>query len=298
MLMAAPLLLLKVGTMKSVFGPLVRINPCQTLIASMVFLFIAVCMLASAQQASADGWGTLKGQIVVAGDAPTNPTENVDDHPDKAVCLVDGVVPPDDNIVVGDEGQLRDVFVMMVTKGKGADAPIHESYDQEADEDSEEVLAIDNVACRFVPHALYVRAGQSVKLKNSDTVGHNCHIITFTNEHNINLPAGGEVDVILENSHKTPGQVKCDIHKWMDGVILVRDNPYVAITDEEGNFEIENVPEGEWEFQFWHKKGAYLKKLKVDGYKVSRKGIVDVKIEADAELDLGKMEVPGDSLNK
>ena len=143
-----------------------------------------------------------------------------------------------------------------------------------------------------------MRAGQSVKLKNSDTVGHNCHIITFTNEHNINLPAGGEVDIVLENSHKTPGQVKCDIHKWMDGVILVRDNPYVAITDEEGNFEIQNVPEGEWEFQFWHKKGAYLKKLKVDGYKVSRKGIVDVKIEADAELDLGKMEVPGDSLNK
>jgi plastocyanin len=286
--------------MKSFFGRFVRIELKPSLIASMVFPIAA--MLVSAPQASAvifdGGWGTLKGQIVVSGDVPEIPVENVGDGPDKEACLVDGVIPKDDNLVVSEEGQLRDVFVMMVTKGKGENAPIHQSYDAEPDEDSEDVLCIDNVACRFVPHALYVRAGQSVKLKNSDTVGHNCHIITFTNEHNINLPAGGDVDVVLENSHKTPGQVKCDIHKWMDGVILVRDNPYVAITDEQGNFEILNVPEGEWEFQFWHKKGAYLKKLKVDGYKVSRKGIIDVKIEADGELDLGKMEVPGDSLNK
>jgi len=286
--------------MKSFNGRFVRINPRLMVLASMTFLIASVGMLAAADQASAalvDGWGTLKGQIVVSGDVPEIPVENVGDGPDKEACLVDGEVPKDDNLVVGEEGQLRDVFVMMVTKGKGENAPIHESFDQEADEDAEE-LEIDNVACRFVPHALYVRAGKSVKLKNSDTVGHNCHIITFTNEHNVNLPAGGDVDIVLENSHKTPGQVKCDIHKWMDGVILVRDNPYVGITDEEGNFEIQNVPEGEWEFQFWHKKGAYLKKLEVEGYKVSRKGIIDVNIEADGELDLGKMEVPGDSLNK
>jgi len=241
--------------MKSFFGQFVPTNG-----ALRVVILAGVGMWMAVGQASAvladGGWGTLKGQVVVSGEAPPSPIEVVDDHPDGALCLVDGELPADDNLVIGEEGQLRDVFVMMVAKGKGADAPIHESYDQEPDEDSEEVLSIDNVACRFVPHALYVRAGRSVKLKNSDTVGHNCHITTFANELNTNLPAGGEVDVVLKNSHKTPGTVRCKIHEWMDGIILVRDNPYVGITDEEGNFEIPNVPEGEWEFQFWHKKGA------------------------------------------
>ena len=287
--------------MKSFFGHSVRVVSALRIALGMAAI-AAISIVASSSGATAapvdGGWGSLKGQVMVSGDVPESPLENVEGSADKDVCLVDGEVPKDDNLVVGKQGQLRDVFVMMVTKGKGKNAPIHPSYDDQPDEDSDDVLAIDNVACRFVPHALYVRAGRSVKLKNSDTVGHNCHIITFTNEHNVNLPAGGEVDLTLENSHKTPGQVKCDIHKWMDGVILVRDNPYVAITDEDGNFEIENVPAGQWEFQFWHKKGAYLKKLEVEGYKVSRKGIIDVNIEADAALDLGKMEVPGDALNK
>ena len=265
-----------------------------------------------AAAALVDGWGTLQGKIIFAGEVPEIPVENVGDSPDKALCLVDGELPLDDNLVVGDDGGLRDVFVMMVTKGKGANAPVHPFYDDESDADADgaeddsdgdsegtggEIL-IDNVACRFVPHALFVRAGSSLKLKNSDTVGHNCHIVTFANEHNVNLPAGGEVDIVLKNSHKAIGEVKCDIHKWMDGVILVRDNPYVAITDEDGSFQIKNIPEGEWEFQFWHKKGGYLKKIEIEGYKVSRKGIIDVNIEAGKELDLGQMQVPGVSLNK
>ena len=260
-------------------------------------LVAAMFSLTVSSFAVADGgWGSLKGKIVVSGDVPESPAEPIDDHPDKALCLVDGEIPADDNLVVDDEGSLRDVFVMMYTKGKGETAPIHESYDAAPEESKE--MEIDNVACRFVPHALYVRAGQSVKLKNSDTVGHNCHITTFNNEHNVNLPAGEETDITLKNSHKIPGQVKCDVHKWMDGVILVRDNPYVAISGEDGTFEIKNIPEGEWEFQFWHKKAGYLRKLEAGDLKVGRRGEVEIEIAADQTLDMGTLEVPGESLSK
>ena len=52
--------------------------------------------------------------------------------------------------------------------------------------------------------------------------------------------------MVLQHSEKVPGEVKCDVHKWMDGVLMVRDNPYVAITDAQGKFQIENIPAGEW----------------------------------------------------
>jgi len=132
-------------------------------------LSIALVNVADAQE----GWGTLKGQVVVSGDVPENPTENVDNHRDQSICLVDGELPKDDNIMVGEGGGLRDVFVMMYVKGKGADAPVHESY---AVDDEAQQVSIDNVKCRFVPHALFVKTGQKVLLKNSDSVGHNCHI--------------------------------------------------------------------------------------------------------------------------
>ena len=235
------------------------------------------------------GWGTLKGQVVISGDAPEAAVEKIDDHPDKALCLVDGELPKDDNIVVDENGGLRDVFVMMYVKGKGKDAPIHESYSEDNDDQE---LSIDNVNCRFVPHALFVRTGQTVLLKNSDTVGHNCQITTFNNECNINLPAGDGVPIKFDKSDKIPGMVNCKMHEWMDGVVLIRDNPYVAITDSAGNFEIKNVPAGEWDFQFWHNKAGYMKKLESGTYKFGRKGEAEVEIANEAETDMGKLEFP------
>ncbi len=258
----------------------------QMLVIAICGLFVCCCATAVDAQ---DGWGTLKGQVVISGDAPEMPLEKVDDHPDKSICLVDGELPKDDNIVVDENGGLRDVFVMMYVKGKGADAPIHESYSKD---DEEKELSIDNVKCRFVPHALFVQTGKSVLLKNSDTVGHNCQVTTFNNECNVNLPAGDSVPVKFEKSDKIPGIVNCKMHEWMDGVVLIRDNPYVAITDGEGKFEIKNVPAGEWEFQFWHKKSGYMKKLESGTYKFGRKGQAEVKISNEGETDMGQLEFP------
>ena len=39
-----------------------------------------------------------------------------------------------------------------------------------------------------------------------------------------------------------PAEVTCDIHPWMKGYWLVLDSPYFAVTDDQGNFEIKNVP--------------------------------------------------------
>lgn len=244
-------------------------------------------------KAKTGSWGHLSGTITVDGDVEAAAAESVADHADKAVCLVDGKVPADDNIIVNAENKgLKDAYVLMYLKKKKLDA---EAYHPSYEEAKNTPVVLDNVNCRFVPHAVFVRTGQKMILKNSDPVGHNCHITTFNNEHNPTLPANSEAEVTFDVADSRPGNVTCDLHKWMDSVIFIRDNPYVAITDADGKFTIENLPEGDWEFQFWHKKVGYLKKLEVSNYKVSKKGVTTVGIKAGETMDLGEMKLPAKS---
>ncbi|MEM7783622.1 MAG: carboxypeptidase regulatory-like domain-containing protein [Planctomycetota bacterium] len=254
---------------------------------SIVCLLVFLGPFASFVAAQEEGWGNLTGQIVVAGDAPKNDEEPVGSNKDRAACLVDGKVPLDDAIVVSDENELKNVFVIMYT-GRGANKP--DSFHPMYDKSKTATMTLDNQKCRFVPKALFARTGQKLALKNSDGVGHNCRIATFNHEHNVNIPPNSSVEITLgDDDDKLPGDVFCDIHKWMDSIIFVRENPYVAITDENGKFMIENIPPGEWTFQFWHKKAGYMKTLEVDGYKLGRRGETEIKIEAGKELDLGKL---------
>lgn len=269
-----------------------------------IFLSTLVCvgltfggMASSDCSGQDDGeWGSLTGQIVVKGDVPESKPEDVGDNPDKAACLVNGKIPLDDGLVVNDKKQLRDVFVFMY-EGRGAEVPkkFHPSYEKK----KAVKLTLDNQKCRFVPKAVFARTGQTLIMKNSDNVGHNCHVTTFQQEHNINIPAGKEIELkLLDDSDKIPGEVRCDIHKWMDSVIFIRDNPYVAISDETGKFKIENIPAGDWKFQFWHKKAGYLKTIEIKGYKPDRKGIIDATITKDKALDLGTLTLPAEAFDK
>lgn len=259
-------------------------------VVSIVVSFLLGCCVATAFAQEVEGeWGNLQGQIFLTGDVPEIPLENIDK--DQQVCLT-GDPPKDDKLIVGDNGELKNVFVMMYRRSSDPEPAIHPSYE----EARQKPAVIDNVQCRFVPHAVFVQTGQPLVLKNSDEAGHNCHIITFQNEKNVNLPPGGKVEIKLENADKAPGNVTCDIHAWMDGVILVRDEPYVAISEADGTFEIRNIPAGTWKFQFWHKKAGYLKDLEVAEYKVDRRGSIEVEIVDGETLDLGKLELPADSL--
>lgn len=263
-------------------------------LAALAALFIG--SFGTSDTNAQDEWGHLTGQIVVSGDVPEQKAEEVGDSPDKKACLVDGKVPVDDGIIVNDKKQLKDVFVLMYT-GRGAETPekFHPSYAQK----KTTKLTLDNQKCRFVPKAVFARSGQTLILKNSDDVGHNCHITTFNQEHNVNIPPKKEVELKLENEEdKVPGEVRCDIHKWMDSVIFIRDNPYVAITDAEGKFKIENLPAGDWKFQFWHKKAGYLKTVEIKGYEPDRKGVIEATITKDKALDLGTLTLPAAALSK
>ena len=90
--------------------------------------------------------------------------------------------------------------------------------------------------------------------------------------------------------------VACDIHPFMQAHILAQDHPYMAASAEDGTFDINNIPAGKQEFQFWHESAGYLKDLKIGSGKSNRQGRVQLTVAAGKTLDLGDIKVPASML--
>lgn len=240
-----------------------------------------------------DGWGHLSGRIVVNGNVP-EPAELNLGTDDRAYCVGNDREFTDRSLLTGPDGGLQDAYVMMYfARGDDRRPTAHPSYAEAA----EQAVVLNNAECRFEPRAIMLRTGQNLKFTNSDSIGHNCHVVTFRNEENISLGAGQELELTLEEADRVPGIVKCDVHPWMEALILVRDEPYMAITGKDGSFRIENIPAGEWSFQFWHKRPGYLKTLTRDGEEITgRRGEMTLTIRDGETLELGDLQIPVDDL--
>jgi len=260
---------------------------------------LAVAIIAalgtSAVAVAQDGWGHLTGRIVVSGSVPAPQPLDVDK--DQAFCLRDNRQLLDPSLVVADDGGLKDAFVMMYfARGDDRRPAIHSSYDQ-----APPPVVIDNIECRFEPFAAFVRAGHDVIIRNSDDVGHNWRVVAMQddNEQNVNVAIGSEVTVTLPKAEVVPSEFTCETHKWMKGVILIRDEPYVAITGPDGTFRIENIPAGQWSFQFWHRRTNYMRDLVAgDGTAVGRRGELTVTIRDGQTTDLGELVIPASAFEK
>lgn len=265
-----------------------RLWKCSTLAAVFAAVVMNVGSLASGF--GQDGYGTLSGQIFVDGTVPAPAKSDV--NKDQAVCLADGNVIYDQSLVVGANNELQGAFVMLLLKPR-EEIKVHP--DLKAVPTEEAVL--DNNKCVFVPATLAVRTGQSVKLKNSDAAGHNCNVASFNNAKNLNLPPNSEISVTFDKNDKVPSVVKCDIHPWMVAYMLIRDDPYFAVTDAEGKFSIEKIPAGKWSFQFWHSRCGYMKDLQQGGKAIAgKRGEVEFEIKDGETLDLGKLMIEAKAL--
>jgi plastocyanin len=115
-------------------------------------------------------------------------------------------------------------------------------------------LELDNAKCLFVPHVSAVMAGAKVRIRNSDPILHNTHgFLDRLTVFNIALPTKDQV-VDITQRIKKPGvvEVVCDAHTHMRAWIVVRDNPYVAVSDDSGQFRIDEIPPGRYRVTAWH----------------------------------------------
>lgn len=221
-------------------------------------------------------WGSIKGRFVFGGDAPAAGALTVDK--DVEVCGKHKLVA--EELVVGPDKAIANVVVYVRDKDVKLNPEVAAAGKAE----------LDNKGCRFEPHVVFVQTGQELVVKNSDTVGHNSNIATVKNAPSNNLiPAGGEATVKFASEEAIPAQVTCNIHPWMKAWLLVRPNPYAAVSKPDGSFELKNLPAGELELQFWHEKGGYLGEATVGGKaEKMAKGRKKLKIAA-GDNDLGEI---------
>jgi plastocyanin len=238
---------------------------------------LALGCLATA--ALADEWGTIKGRFVFGGDAPTAAELKADK--DVEVCGKHKLV--NEELVVGADKGVANVVVYVRDKGVKVNPAA-----AEAAKAVKPVL--DNANCRFEPHVVFVQTGQEFVIKNSDTVGHNSNVATVKNPPSNNLiPAGQQATTTFSSDEAIPAQVTCNIHPWMKAWLLVRPNPYGAVSKADGSFEIKDVPAGEVELQFWHEKAGYIGEMKVGGKaEKAAKGRKKVTVAAGG-TDLGEI---------
>ncbi len=117
---------------------------------------------------------------------------------------------------------------------------------------------IDQKNCRFSPHLQVMRNGDTVQINNSDPVTHNVHTYEIIGSakrtvFNINQPP--ELKVLNKQVKLRRGnamKVECDAHDFMHGFVFVAKNPYYALVDENGHFNIDNVPPGTYTVNAWH----------------------------------------------
>jgi plastocyanin len=194
--------------------------------------------------ATASGWGTLKGRVIFEGDVPKlEPlVKQGSDVKDAAVCAKTDI--PNEKLVVAPESRgVRWAIVFL---------PRPTAVNPEAESEAKaQVVEFDQQGCTFLPHALAVMKGAKVVVKSADQAGHNVHTQLRGTVFNQGIQPGSSVDVEIKNPDNRVGRVDCDIHPWMKAWWLTLNNPYFAVTNEKGEFEIKNVPAGEQKVVVW-----------------------------------------------
>jgi hypothetical protein len=198
----------------------------------------------AAAPAAAAGSASVSGKITFDGTVPPAEKVKLNADPKCAAMHKEGLERWQLHVK---DGALADVLVYVKSGAKGPyPAPT-------------EPVLLDQKGCDYSPHMVVMRAGQPLKIRNSDDTLHNIHPRPSANsEFNIGQPKQGMESVREGEKGFTKPEVMipvgCDVHPWMRAYISVFDHPFFAVTKEDGTFEIKGLPAGEYEIEAFHGK--------------------------------------------
>jgi hypothetical protein len=224
-------------------GPRANMKTADTFRTALIAAGAAEGEAASAAGPTGTGWATIKGQFIYDGEPPERKPYGVDKE--HSICSINGQIPLQETLVVDQPSKgIKNVAVYLRDASR-----VHDSAQPKS-----EPVVFDQEHCVFKTHLLGAMVGETIELKNSDPTGHNTNLIGTG--FNPSIPGGGSITYKVQKETAVPIKVACSIHPWMVAHMLMRKNAYYAVTDDQGRFEIANVPAGEpLEFQVWHESG-------------------------------------------
>ncbi|MFC1896309.1 hypothetical protein ACFL0Q_06570 [Thermodesulfobacteriota bacterium] len=126
--------------------------------------------------------------------------------------------------------------------------------------EADALVSMDQKGLVFIPHALPVMKGTTVRFLNNDNVDHNIYFLYEKTGETLDLGTWG-CGISRDYRFLEPGVVitLCKLHLEMAAYIVVFANPYFvpALIDadtQKASFLIENVPPGSYVLNVWHKK--------------------------------------------
>ena len=228
----------------------------------------------SYQEINVQNGGTIKGNTKMIGGMPYPRVYHLILFPNIDMCAEvdtdDEMNRVLDDFKISEKGGLRDTIITLehVEAGK----PFNK-----------EPINILSENCKFFPDVNIIRQGESFKIDNVDAVMHNSQV--YQKERgkillNIPIPAEevSEGKVTFEKNYKIM-QMICGMHEFMQTWGYRVQNPYYFKTDKDGNFNIGDIPPGEYVVNAWH----YLMKPQKKKIKIAAGETIDLNFEFDGD---------------
>lgn len=187
--------------------------------------------------------GNVTGKINFKGAKPAASKIMMNADP-KCVKMHSGKDVSSEQVVVNPNNTLRYVFIYVKKGLEGKKFPT-----------PTDKKTIDQKGCMYTPHVFGVMVNQPIEITNDDATLHNIHALPKNSKQfNIAQPKQGMKTTQKFDKGEVMVKIKCEVHNWMASYVGVLDNPFYAVSDDQGNFSIKNLPAGDYELEAWHEK--------------------------------------------
>jgi hypothetical protein len=185
--------------------------------------------------------GTVSGTVKFTGTPPANPKIDMTEEPSCKSKTPNAVDP----VVMVNKGMLANVFIT-VKSG----LPAGQKYPAPTTP-----VVLDQDGCIYHPRVIAAMVGQPIEIRNSDEVLHNIKAVPKKNRgFNISQPSKGMKTTRNFPAAEAAIPLECNVHGWMHAKAFVMDNPFFAVSGNDGSFSIKGLPAGSYTLEAWHEK--------------------------------------------